>query len=219
MSIFNTINPANAIIEVCGEQALTFLQGQLTCDVLHLSEGQVQRGALCNLQGRVLALIDVCIWQQKIYLCIASDLVSIVLQVLKKPALFSRVTLQPSEAPVPGFSLALHDPEAYHRQELEQRRVLVHASTSGLYLPHTLNLHLSDIIHFNKGCYRGQEIIARMHYRGKLKYTLVFTELAVKDNIAPGEKISAGEVVDCCRIDEHHYLAAISQLIPRPIAS
>jgi hypothetical protein len=212
------ITTAYTLIEVCGKQALVFLQGQLTCDVLNLAEGQVQRGALCNLQGRVLALIDVCIWQQKTYLCIADDLVSIALQTLKKPASFSRVTLQPTETRLPEFSLAMHDPAAYHRQELEQRRVLIHASTSGIYLPHTLNLHQSNIINFNKGCYRGQEIIARMHYRGKLKYTLVFMTLTSQNKILPGEKITTGEVVDCCQIDEHLYLAAISQLITRPVA-
>lgn len=40
------------------------------------------------------------------------------------------------------------------------------------FLPHDLNLPKLDAIDFKKGCYTGQEIIARMHYKGKLKQHL-----------------------------------------------
>ena len=40
------------------------------------------------------------------------------------------------------------------------------------FLPHNLNLHLTGSVNFEKGCYTGQEVIARMHYRGKLKNEL-----------------------------------------------
>ena len=40
------------------------------------------------------------------------------------------------------------------------------------YLPQMLNLHNLDGISFEKGCYLGQEIVARMQHRGKLKKTL-----------------------------------------------
>jgi folate-binding protein YgfZ len=208
----NALTTAYTTIEVIGDNALTFLQGQLTCDVLNLPKGQVQRGALCNLQGRVLSLVDLCVWQQKVYLLVSSDLLNITLKTLKQPALFSRVKLQLTETIIPAFSLALQDAKAFHKQELEQHRVLIHANTSGLYLPHTLNLHLSNIISFNKGCYRGQEIIARMHYRGKLKYELKFITLSSIDELKPGDKISEGEIVDCSEIDIHQYLVAISVL-------
>src|SRR5690606_29050247 len=45
----------------------------------------------------------------------------------------------------------------------------LYPETSELYLPHELNLPELNAVHFNKGCYTGQEVIARMHYRGKLK--------------------------------------------------
>lgn len=40
------------------------------------------------------------------------------------------------------------------------------------FTPHALNFQHKDAISFTKGCYTGQEIIARMHYRGKLKQHL-----------------------------------------------
>lgn len=41
--------------------------------------------------------------------------------------------------------------------------------TSGLFFPHMLNYQLIDAVSFTKGCYTGQEVVARMEYKGKLK--------------------------------------------------
>jgi len=45
----------------------------------------------------------------------------------------------------------------------------IYPETSEKFLPHELNLQLLNAISFDKGCYTGQEIIARMQYKGKLK--------------------------------------------------
>lgn len=45
----------------------------------------------------------------------------------------------------------------------------VHASTADTFIPQTLNLDLLGGINFEKGCYPGQEVVARSHYLGKLK--------------------------------------------------
>lgn len=54
----------------------------------------------------------------------------------------------------------------------------IYPETSGKFLPHDLNLHQLNAISFNKGCYTGQEIIARMQYRGKLKNHLYYATLS-----------------------------------------
>lgn len=41
--------------------------------------------------------------------------------------------------------------------------------TTEMFVPQMLNLHALGAISFNKGCYPGQEVVARMHYLGKLK--------------------------------------------------
>lgn len=43
---------------------------------------------------------------------------------------------------------------------------------SGAFLPQNLNLDALDGISFTKGCYPGQEIVARLKYRGKVKQRL-----------------------------------------------
>jgi folate-binding protein YgfZ len=49
----------------------------------------------------------------------------------------------------------------------------VTAATQGLFVPQTANWELVGGVHFKKGCYPGQEIVARMQYLGRLKERLV----------------------------------------------
>src|SRR5690606_761075 len=45
----------------------------------------------------------------------------------------------------------------------------VQAATQDLFIPQTLNLDLLGGVNFSKGCYPGQEVVARSHYRGTVK--------------------------------------------------
>ena len=45
----------------------------------------------------------------------------------------------------------------------------VEAKTRELFIPQTINLDLIDGVSFTKGCYPGQEVVARAHYRGTVK--------------------------------------------------
>ena len=48
----------------------------------------------------------------------------------------------------------------------------VYSATSGQFVAQMLNLDCIDAISFTKGCYTGQEVIARAHYRGRIKRRL-----------------------------------------------
>lgn len=58
---------------------------------------------------------------------------------------------------------------AWQLLEIDAGLPEVRAATSGLFVPQMLNLHWLDGVDFNKGCYPGQEIVARLQYRGQLK--------------------------------------------------
>jgi len=45
----------------------------------------------------------------------------------------------------------------------------IEAATQDLFIPQTLNLDLIGGVSFTKGCYPGQEVVARSHYRGTVK--------------------------------------------------
>lgn len=86
----------------------------------------------------------------------------------------------------------------------------IYPETSEKFLAHDLHLHLLNAIDFQKGCYTGQEIIARMQYLGKLKNHLY---QILKKSVEPpiyGAEItlesgSTGHIVDFCQIDYNTY--------------
>jgi len=64
-------------------------------------------------------------------------------------------------------TLPRQEKSAWDILDLEAGILLIQDSESTLYTPEELNLDLAGFISFNKGCYTGQEIVARMHFRGK----------------------------------------------------
>ena len=61
--------------------------------------------------------------------------------------------------------------------------------TSEKFLPQMLNLDLMGALDYQKGCYPGQEIIARLHYRGELKRNLYLATCTSKETPGPGASI------------------------------
>ncbi|MEE4244835.1 MAG: hypothetical protein V2I33_05465 [Kangiellaceae bacterium] len=82
-------------------------------------------------------------------------------------------------------------------------------TTSEHFLPHNLNLPELHAVSFDKGCYTGQEVIARMHYKGTLKSHLFLLsadidesfEVTAKDPIIADQK-KIGEVVSAISTEE-----------------
>ena len=60
----------------------------------------------------------------------------------------------------------------------------VRSATAGAFVAQMLNLDVLGGISFDKGCYTGQEVIARAHYRGKVKRRL---QRFATRGVAPGE--------------------------------
>uniref|UniRef100_UPI0039175BD9 CAF17-like 4Fe-4S cluster assembly/insertion protein YgfZ n=1 Tax=Pseudomonas sp. TaxID=306 RepID=UPI0039175BD9 len=74
--------------------------------------------------------------------------------------------------------------------------------TRQLFIPQMINLQAVGRVSFQKGCYTGQEIVARMQYLGKLKRRQYRLALAQDEIPAPGTEVfspthssSVGEVV------------------------
>jgi folate-binding protein YgfZ len=65
------------------------------------------------------------------------------------------------------------------------------------FLPHVLNLPALGAVSFNKGCYCGQEIVARMEYRADIKHKLFNLKPPNLNNkMLPGDKIFSGNNSD-----------------------
>lgn len=65
----------------------------------------------------------------------------------------------------------------------------VRSETVEALLPQEINFQLTNAISFKKGCYTGQEIVARMHYKAQLKKHMRRAEIDSTFPPAPGEVI------------------------------
>lgn len=89
----------------------------------------------------------------------------------------------------------------------------VYAQTIATFIPQTINLELVDGISFNKGCFPGQEIIARIKYLGKPKQRLIIAEVKSNCEISPGDEIyttnnpqqKSGLVVDAVKTGQNQF--------------
>ncbi len=65
---------------------------------------------------------------------------------------------------------------AWYSASLLRGEARVHKISSGRYLPQDMNYDTRGWVNFKKGCYTGQEIIARLHWRGKPKRRLYLAQ-------------------------------------------
>lgn len=100
------------------------------------------------------------------------------------------------------------------------------AATALEHIPQMLNLDRLDAISLTKGCYTGQEIIARVHHRGAVKRRLRRFVLDASASVAPGDTLKtatgarAGMVVVVARDDHDHLglLAVVKESDYSPVA-
>lgn len=95
--------------------------------------------------------------------------------------------------------------DAWRLSQIKSGIPTIYPQTSEEFVLQMANLDLLDGVSFKKGCYPGQEIIARMHYLGKLKRRLFLTSFETEKCPLPGDDITAcgaesvdgsGKVVD-----------------------
>jgi len=95
----------------------------------------------------------------------------------------------------------------------------VYQATTEAFVPQMLNLHSLDAISFTKGCYPGQEVVARMKYLGKLKRRMFHAEIESEHSISVGDDILAedekpvGKVVDIAPLADHRGYRLLAVLL------
>jgi folate-binding protein YgfZ len=166
---------------VSGADALEFLQGQLTIDLQKLGMGDSQRAGWCNPKGRVICLFDVTATDEGFSLSLPSELADDVLRRLTMFRFRSKV----------DFELQTSSDEGRLEEKLHDGVAEIWQAQSEKFTPHMLNLDLIGAIDFEKGCYTGQEIVARTHYRGASKRRCLRFEST--QPVSPGDKVSDGD--------------------------
>lgn len=67
----------------------------------------------------------------------------------------------------------------------------IYKETRDMFVPQMVNFDIVGGINFKKGCYTGQEIVARMHYLGKLKQRMYLAQVSTKEKPQPGTALYA----------------------------
>jgi folate-binding protein YgfZ len=81
----------------------------------------------------------------------------------------------------------------------------IYPATSEAFILQYLNLHELGAVSFKKGCYTGQEIIARMKFLGKLKKRTFLLHCSDKTNAQPGDTLYDQNTKKCGKIVRTHY--------------
>lgn len=252
------------LIRVSGNDAVAFLQGQLSTDVEKLTPVQSQLSSWNNAKGRVVTLFRAFRLGDDIYLALPASLQDVVQKKLAMYVLRAKVTLidasqklarlglwgedAPALLAKAGITVPQHPNDATYtagvttirlhgatprysiygapdattvlRSSLEAECIpgdengwalanllagnpTVYPETTEHFVAQMLDLDRLGGIDFKKGCYIGQEVIARAHYRGGVKRHLVRAMSRSTVPLRPGADIHAtdqespvAEVVD-----------------------
>lgn len=269
-----------SVIRAQGEDAFSFLHGQLTQDISGLTDAQARLAGYCSPKGRMLA--SMLVWRQEgangpeIVMLLSRSIAAAIHKRLSMFVLRAKVRLVLEEnAPVLGLSLAATDaaarpenlPDAStclpdHVWSLEHNDDLtligmpagnvgtgrwlavsqgpqdtadlpaalqsalssqsedqtsaeiqnwltediraglpwIVAATQDMFIPQSLDFELIGGVNFRKGCYPGQEVVARSHYRTTVKRRMTAGSIA----LPAGQVIDASTLpgLDICRQDD-----------------
>jgi folate-binding protein YgfZ len=111
------------------------------------------------------------------------------------------------------------DPDYWDWLDIRAGVPVILPATQEAFVPQMVNLDLIGGVSLTKGCYPGQEIVSRMHYRGTLKQRMYLANIAESGRPLPGERLyspdfgeqACGTVVNAARSPEggHDVLAVI----------
>jgi len=201
-----------ALLRVSGSDAETFLQGQLSNDIAKLDLLGVQLNAYCQHQGKILALFWVMRSEDSFVLSFPLDLIKTIKPRLQMFVIMSDVVIeditkeyiqvgsideahQKALAINEKLSLIITDKkdlykfnmgliDLWNKACIDSLLPEIYSVTSEKLVPQMLNLDINEFgVNFSKGCYPGQEVVARLHYLGSAKRRLFAFEVDSDANV------------------------------------
>lgn len=267
------------LVRISGEQAASFLHGQLTQDVIGLPEGQARWAGYCSAKGRLSATARLWRTSEGYWLAVSGDLAAGLAKRLSMFVLRAKAKVQDCSADwmifgvmgtaahaqmqrwlqpevsdpgndsadavvstdmgvrvglpainTPAGSLPRsllivaqermasvpadwHSDRSQDLQHWQQAEVLaaiprINARTADCFVPQMVNFESVDGVNFTKGCYPGQEVVARSQYLGKLRRRMFLAQgegpapEPASDLTIPGETEPAGQFVMSAATDD-----------------
>ena len=189
-------------IRITGTDRVRFLQGMVTNDVATLAPGAWVRAAILNVKGRVVAIVEVVAEADALVVlteAVTADKVEGILDrhAIADDVIFAResrplhrVWATPADvwAAPPVFAAAAAEGDA------ESRRIEAGLPRYGVDVSEDnfpFEANLDSAISYTKGCYAGQEVVARASARGHANKRLVGLRLGGTGAVAAGTPVAA----------------------------
>ncbi|TQR63821.1 YgfZ/GcvT domain-containing protein [Acinetobacter sp. RF14B] len=205
-----------------GVDAQKFLQGQVTLNTEALAENQTRYTAICGLKGR----IQFGLWLKKINsesfeIVTTQDQAEEFAKHIKKFGAFSKMKLEEVGTVYPTlhgehteFSPAEADIALWKQQAIRAGQAWIEADIAGEFQPQELRLHQREGVNYDKGCYLGQEVVARLWFKAKPKAWLHLIQ-GTGPAPAQAEQLNRGVQVVNSTACENGYIALV---VARPEA-
>jgi tRNA-modifying protein YgfZ len=156
-----------------------FLQGQVTVDVRHIRDDEYRPTAICDLKGRIAFGL----WlkrnsAEQFDVVISTDLLDGFKAHIRKYGAFSKMTAADSQLIYPAIINGSADFQTsenattideWQEKSIAEGAAWITAENTGMFQPQELRLHQRAGVDYDKGCYLGQEIVARLYFRAKPK--------------------------------------------------
>ncbi len=100
------------------------------------------------------------------------------------------------------------DLKEWEIDNIQNKVIDINFEEIGEYTPHELGYHQTERIDFNKGCYTGQEIVARIHYRAKKQPFVQYGTLEKKEitkEVFDNKKKKIGSVLRSMKKEDKTY--------------
>jgi len=198
-------------IRVSGPDALEFLHAQFTADLHELKPGVLTPAAWCKPDGRaeftMLAARD----DGGVLLVVPAERLEALGGKLRMFSIGRRIDISPPRPMRPdaghGYPLAfdasrglaecdndfIELPDEWLAADAECGMPWLTDATAGRFLPQMLDLDALGGLSWRKGCYPGQEVVARVHYRGRLTRRTACFRLEAGALPAPGTEFEIGD--------------------------
>jgi tRNA-modifying protein YgfZ len=115
--------------------------------------------------------------------CLAEHLFVVITKTEHAQELWKQLTLNIPAVGLPWWRLQL----------IRAGQASITAALTEQFVPQMLNLQATNAISFDKGCYTGQEVVARMEYLGKLKRRTYLVKASSKEIPVPGTEVATKE--------------------------
>jgi folate-binding protein YgfZ len=214
-------------VRVTGGDRVRFLQGMCMGNVATLPEGGWLRTASLNAKGRLLTIYDVVALEGEFLLLTQPGLAGATRELLDRHAIADDVAFELAEVAVhrvwdspqavwsaPPVFGAPPGPAAGPEQ-VEVRRVEAGLPRYGVDVNaecFPFETPLARLIDYDKGCYLGQEPVARVHARGTPSRLLRGLRLAGDGPAEPGARIQHAERDDAGRVTSSVVSAAFGPI-------